>query len=264
MIVRFFEWDQPRNVTGSLEGIREKDKVVVGHEWGTFVAEVLIVEKNIEGSEEPGKVIRKANPQDMEMILNNRPKEEEIIVAAKKEARTLNIFMKITDAKISLDGRCVVISFVADGRVDFRELVKNLSVVYGKSIRLQQIGSRDEARVAGGYGICGRELCCRKFPGSLTSISTEMARCQLISHRGSDRISGLCGRLMCCLSFEAKQYQEMLEGMPQKGAGVVVDGKRGFVIDLQVMLKKVKVKLDDGTIIVVDNKDVKKDVKKGN
>ena len=158
---------------------------------------------------------------------------------------------------MSLDGSCVVISFVADGRVDFRKLVKNLSAAFGKSIRLQQIGSRDEARMTGGYGICGRELCCKKFPGSLTSISTEMARCQFISHRGSERISGLCGRLMCCLSFEAKQYQKMLKELPAKGEKILFEGKKGVVVDLQTLCGKVRIELEDGTMITVSSKELK-------
>jgi len=250
MIIRFFQWDQPRNAVCSLDGIKGKDKVVVEHDWGTFVAEVLIKDKNLEGDDLMGKVLRKATPQDLEIVLNNRPKEKEMLLEAKKEAREQDIPMKIIDVRISLDGSCAVISFVADGRVDFRKLVKSLSATFGKSIRLQQIGSRDEARMTGGYGICGRELCCKKFPGSLTSISTDMARCQFISHRGSDRISGLCGRLMCCLSFEAQQYQKLLKNMPAKGDLVVVEGKKGTVVDLQALSQKVKVELEDGTFVV--------------
>ncbi|MEA1926179.1 MAG: regulatory iron-sulfur-containing complex subunit RicT [Patescibacteria group bacterium] len=258
MIVRFFKWDQPRNAVCSLDGIRGGNKVVVEHEWGMFIAEVLIIDKSLERDELSGKVLRKATPQDLEMVINNRPKEKEMLIVAKKESRALDIFMKIINVSMSLDGSCAVISFVADGRVDFRRLVKNLSAIFGKSIRLQQIGSRDEARMAGGYGICGRELCCKKFPGSLTSISIEMARCQFISHRGSERISGLCGRLMCCLSFEAKQYQDMLKDMPMKNEKVKINGKKGIVTDLQVLSKKVKIKLEDDTIILVDNSEVKR------
>jgi len=261
MIVRFFEWDQPRNAVCSLSGIKGKDKVVIEHDWGTFVAEVLIVDKSLEGDDLAGKVVRKANPQDLEIVLNNRPKEKEMLLSAKKEARAEDIPMKIIDVRISLDGSCAVISFVADGRVDFRKLVKVLSASFGKSIRLQQIGSRDEARMAGGYGICGRELCCKKFPGSLTSISTDMARCQFISHRGSERISGLCGRLMCCLAFEARQYQEIMKDMPSKGEIVKFEDKKGVVVDIMALAKKVKVELEDGSIVLVETDDLKKSSK---
>lgn len=252
MIVRFFDWDQPKNVTCSISSVQRSDIVVVEHEWGTFLAKILIANKNIEGEEVLGKAVRKAEKKDTETIESYQKKEVEIFDEAKKQARQLEVPMKIIDVRISLDGSCVVIAFVADGRVDFRKLVKSISTIYGKSVRLQQIGSRDEARRCGGYGICGRELCCKKFPGSLRSISTDMARCQLISHRGSERISGLCGRLMCCLSFEASQYQEMLKEMPERGSKVKVEGKRGVVVDVMVLSKKVRVELEDKTYVTVE------------
>ncbi len=255
MIVRFFDWDQPRNVSCDLS--IKKGEVIVDHEWGTFLAEILIADKNIEGDETVGRVKRKASPGDVREIKDNQKKEKEILREAKNQARALELPMKIIDARISIDGSCVVIAFVADGRVDFRSMVKNLSTKFGKSVRLQQIGSRDEARRCGGYGICGKELCCMNSTGGLKSISTEMARCQLISHRGSDRISGLCGRLMCCLAYEADQYEESLGKLPPKGTKVKVDGKIGEVIDLQAMSQKVKVRLEDGTEITVEKEKAK-------
>ncbi|MBT3355918.1 hypothetical protein HN784_00665 [bacterium] len=258
MIIRFFDWDQPKNVTSASKGFQKDDKVVVEHEWGAFIADVLIVDKNVEGEDVAGKVIRKATSQDLEMTLNYKAREHEMLVEAKKETRSLEIPMKVIDVRISLDGSCAVIAFVADGRVDFRQLVKNLSSRYGKSIRLQQVGSRDEARRCGGYGICGRELCCRKMSGGLCSISTEMARCQFISHRGSDRISGLCGRLMCCLSYEAKQYQEMMKEMPQRGDIVNFSGKKGKVLEQMTLSEKLKVELEDRSIVFVSIEELKK------
>ncbi len=258
MIIRFFDWDQPRNVTTTTKGVQKGDKVVVEHEWGLFVADVLIEDKNVEGEDVAGNVNRKATSQDLEMTLNYKTREREMLAEAKKETRALEVPMKIIDVRISLDGSCAVIAFVADGRVDFRQLVKNLSSRYGKSIRLQQIGSRDEAKRCGGYGICGRELCCRQMPGSMCSISTEMARCQFISHRGSERISGLCGRLMCCLSYEAKQYQEMMKEMPQRGAIVEVGDKKGKVIEQMTLSEKLKVELEDKSIVFVKVNELKK------
>ncbi len=258
MIIRFFDWDQPRNVTSNTTGIKRDDKVVVEHEWGSFVVDVIIVDKSVEGDDIAGKVERKATPQDLEITLNYKTREEDMLAEAKKETRVLDVPMKIIDVKISLDGSCAVVAFVADGRVDFRQLVKNLSSRYGKSIRLQQIGSRDEARRCGGYGICGRELCCRKMSGNLNSISTEMARCQFISHRGSERISGLCGRLMCCLSYEAKQYQEMMKELPQRGDIVDISGEKGRVIEQLTLSRKLKVELEDKSIAFVSVDEIKK------
>ena len=258
MIVRFFDWDQLKNVSCSIKNVKNKNKVVVQHEWGLFLADVLLVNKTIEKEDISGEVVRVADSHDLKVSEENEKKENEIRIYAKQESRELEVPMKVIDAKMSIDCSCVVVAFVADGRVDFRELVKRISAKFGKSIRLQQIGSRDEARRCGGYGICGRELCCRKFPGSLTSISTDMARCQLVSHRGSERISGLCGRLMCCLSFESEQYQEMLKGMPERGEIVKIGAKKGEVVDLQILENKVRVRLEDGTFVTVDKKEIRR------
>jgi cell fate regulator YaaT (PSP1 superfamily) len=259
MIVRFFQWDQPKNVYCGIKDINAGDMVVVSHEWGIFVAQVLIPNKTIEEQEPSGTVSRKASAQDREIVLNNKQRQKDLLLQVKEKAREHKLPMKIVDLHLSLDGGSVVVAFLADGRIDFRTIVKDLSAKFQKTVRFQQIGSRDEARRVGGYGICGRELCCRKFPGSLKSISTDMAREQLISHRGSDRISGVCGRLMCCLSFEASQYQELLQGMPEKGQVVVLKngGKRARVLEVSALKQKIRAELEDGTILEIDKKDIK-------
>jgi cell fate regulator YaaT (PSP1 superfamily) len=159
--------------------------------------------------------------------------------------------MKLVDVHISLDGSNAVILFTADERVDFRELVKNLSRIFHRSVRMHQVGSRDEARKLGGCGVCGRDLCCLRFPGSLPSISIDMARVQQVAHRGSERISGVCGRLMCCLSYEAPQYQQMLIGMPEVRSSVKTKDGKGEVIELNVLTGDVKIRMSDGAIVVV-------------
>lgn len=255
-IVRFFEWDQPKSVFSEKQ-LKKGDKVVVEHEWGTFLAEVLSSTRK-ETGEKDGRLIRLANSFDLETTEDNKKKEAEILNLAKTKAREMELSMKLIDSKVSLDGSCVVIAFVADGRVDFRFLVKELSFFLGKSVRLQQIGSRDEARKCGGCGICGLELCCVKFSGCLKSISTDMARCQMIVHRGSERISGLCGRLKCCLAYEADQYQEALKTLPGVGALVKLkDGKEGTVVEVQALAQRVKIELKDNSYITVEAKELK-------
>lgn len=258
MIVRFFQWDHPKNIFCALKDITRGDQLVVEHEWGVYLAEVVDANKSLEGEEPVGQALRKATAQDREILLNNQIKQEELLKDIKIEARDAMLPMKIIDVQTSLDGGALVVAFLADGRVDFRTLVKKLSTRFQKTVRFQQIGSRDEARRCGGYGVCGREICCRKFPGSLKSISTEMARDQLISHRGSDRISGLCGRLMCCLSFEADQYQEMMKGLPERGREVRLRNNKGQarVVDLCVLKQCVKVQTEDGKIIQVSKDDI--------
>lgn len=260
MIVKFFQWDQPKNVYCSIKDIQAKDMVVVQHEWGIYLAEVLIPDKSIEQQEPSGTVTRKATAQDREMVLNSQQKKQELLSDVKDKARQHDLPMKIIDLQLSLDGGSMVVAFLADGRIDFRNIVKELSAKLQKTVRFQQVGSRDEARRTGGYGICGRELCCRKFPGSLKSISTDMARDQLISHRGSDRISGVCGRLMCCLSFEAQQYQQLLSGMPHKGQVVSIKGRKdreeAEVIDVNALKQTVRVRLEDGNILEIGRDEV--------
>jgi cell fate regulator YaaT (PSP1 superfamily) len=156
-----------------------------------------------------------------------------------------------------LDGSNAVILFTADERVDFRELVKILSKIFRRSVRMHQVGSRDEARKLGGCGVCGRDLCCLRFPGNLPSISIDMARVQQIAHRGSDRISGVCGRLMCCLSYETEQYKQMLVGMPEVHSNVQTKDGRGEVIELNALTGDIKIRMAEGGIVSVKKEDLK-------
>ena len=257
MIVKFFEWDQPKNVVCNLENIKNGDLLVVDHEWGgLYLAKVLLFDQDIEKEESVGIALREAKDKDLKKICENKPKEEQILAEVKKQIRASGLAMKIFEIRLSLDKKCLAIAFVAEGRVDFRSVVRDLSSKYQKTVRFQQIGSRDEARQIGGFGICGKELCCRKFPGSLKSITTEMARCQMVSHRGTERLSGCCGRLMCCLGFEANQYQELLEGLPKKGDRIKVKGEEGCVIDLNPIAQEIRVKMKDHTIVNVKKEDI--------
>ena len=164
--------------------------------------------------------------------------------------------MKLVDIRVSIDGSGILVVFAAEGRVDFRELVRNLSCIFHRSIKMHQIGSRDEARKIGGCGICGRELCCMRFPGNLPSITTEMARIQKISHRGSERISGACGRLMCCLVYEAEQYREMLEGMPEINSFVKTKQGKGEVIEINAIKQEIGVRLENGDVIKIKKEEL--------
>jgi len=163
----------------------------------------------------------------------------------------------LIDVRLTLDGRQIIFAFTADGRIDFRDLVKNLSKTFKKSVRMQQMGSRDEAKRIGGYGICGREFCCVRNGGNIQSITTDMARVQQIAHRGTERISGMCGRLMCCLVYEAQQYKEMLVGMPELHSTVNTPEGRGFVIEVNAITQEIKVKLETGKYLSVKKEEIK-------
>lgn len=217
-----------------------------------------VVEINLQIKDNPAsKILRKINHKEEDVYRENRKQAKEIIDFAKESARRNELEMKIIDASISLDGKQAILSFVSDGRIDFRNLVKEIASKYKKTIRMQQIGSRDEARSAGGYGICGRELCCVKFGGNMQSITTDMARCQQIFHRGSERISGLCGRLMCCLAYESEQYREMLRGMPELHSVVETGEGKGTVVEINAILQEIKVKLESGKYISIKKENLK-------
>lgn len=247
--VRVYSWEGPRECKSELELI-QGDKVVIKDD---LCNEIGVIE-NGEGQKNPEKkttIVRKATERDLEMQEKNSEKKVEILKLSKSEIKRLDLNMKLVDAHISLDGSNAVILFTADERVDFRELVKNLSKIFHRSVRMHQVGSRDEARKLGGAGVCGRDLCCLRFSGNLPSISIDMARVQQIAHRGSERISGVCGRLMCCLSYESQQYQEMLVGMPEIRSCVKTKDGKGEVIELNALTGDVKIRMQDGTIVVV-------------
>lgn len=164
--------------------------------------------------------------------------------------------MKLVDVHFSFVGNRVNFAFIADGRVDFRDLVKDLTSHFNKLIRLTQIGIRDEARFSGDCGHCGRQLCCRGFLRDFSSIGSDMAEAQQVIHRGSERISGCCGRLMCCLAYEYEGYKEMAAKLPPIGERISVDGKRGMVVGCHVLKQTVDVEIENGrdgrTIVEVD------------
>jgi cell fate regulator YaaT (PSP1 superfamily) len=208
-------------------------------------------EINAEGVEEKKTVqreikpiLRVANQSDFEKLPSKKEKEEAFEFCRQAIIRR-DLPMKLVDVVFSFTGNRLNFAFIADGRVDFRDLVKELTAHFGKQIRLTQIGIRDEARLSGDYGHCGRPLCCKKFIKDFSSISSEMAEVQQVVHRGSDRISGCCGRLMCCLQYEYKGYKEMAERMPAIGQKVNVDGKKGVVLSLHVLKQSVSVEFRD-------------------
>jgi len=250
-------WEGPR-LYQAAEELKKGDKVVVPSDQSDSGEFGEAVETDLQVKEEPeSKILRKIIPREENIFQENKKQAKEIVDFAKESARKNELEMKIIDAAISLDGKQAVLAFVSDGRIDFRNLVKEIAIKFKKTIRMQQIGSRDEARNAGGYGICGRELCCVKFGGNMQSITTDMARCQQIFHRGSERISGLCGRLMCCLAYEAQQYKEMLKGMPELHSVAETPEGKGTVVEINAISQEVKVKLENGKYVSIKKEDLK-------
>ena len=240
---KILPWDNPLVFDSGSWDLAVGDIIIVNVDSGI---ESGVVEKiNIESKEEVSNIARKATIIDLETIEKNRKKGEDAVKICRNLVNERKLAMKIVNARFSFDGGRITFSFIAEKRVDFRDLVKNLSKKFQRSIRLQQIGSRDEARGKGGFGICGRELCCIKFSGNLKSVTTEDAKAQQMGQRGSERLSGLCGRLKCCLGFESEQYRKNLLKMPKLGEKFIIEGKEGRIVELDVLENKVIVEFKD-------------------
>lgn len=194
-------------------------------------------------------IIRLADENDAAKYLENKEKSKKAYEICLEKIKKHNLEMKLIDAEYTFDNNKVLFYFTADGRIDFRELVKDLAAVFKTRIELRQIGVRDETKIVGGIGICGRELCCHKHLSEFVPVSIKMAKEQNLSLNPT-KISGVCGRLMCCLKHEEDTYEYLNDKLPNVGDFVkTVDGKKGEVASVNVLRQKVKliVTLEDDT-----------------
>ncbi|MBE5946771.1 MAG: stage 0 sporulation protein [Lachnospiraceae bacterium] len=194
-------------------------------------------------------IIRIATDKDYDKFVENKEKSKNAYDVCLEKIKKHNLDMKLIDAEYTFDNNKVLFYFTADGRIDFRELVKDLAAVFKTRIELRQIGVRDETKIVGGIGICGRELCCHKHLSEFVPVSIKMAKEQNLSLNPT-KISGVCGRLMCCLKHEQDTYEYLNDRLPNVGDYVkTVDGKKGEVASVNVLRQKVKliVTLDDDT-----------------
>ena len=204
-------------------------------------------------------VLRIADEEDLKKIEDNRKKEKEALVICQQKIEKHKLDMNLVDVEYTFDGSKILFYFTADGRVDFRELVKDLAGVFRTRIELRQIGVRDEAKMLGGLGICGRPFCCSSFLGDFQPVSIKMAKEQGLSLNPT-KISGTCGRLMCCLKYEQESYEELLSITPKYGAYVKTPSGVGTVIESNLLSGMVKVSLEsnpDGAPILVHRDDVR-------
>ncbi|MFH1255290.1 MAG: regulatory iron-sulfur-containing complex subunit RicT [bacterium] len=246
--VQFAPWDKRYDFDADEAGVKIGDYVIVKTDLGVEIGKVVGLSENAGAESEPAeikKIIRKAEPADLKKSPDEKQKKKDFAYC-KKVIDKLQLPMKLVDAHYSFDDSRITFPFIADSRIDFRDLVKDLTKHFGKSIRLQQIGIRDEAKFCGDFGHCGRPLCCARFLGDLNSITSEMAELQQCAHRGSERISGICGRLMCCLSYEEGGYKKLAEKLPFIGSEVKVEGRKGKVLARYILKQTVKVLLDEG------------------
>ena len=227
--------------------IKRGDHVIVetarGIEFGTVVAGVHEVEDD--KVIQPLKpVMRIAGERDIEQEAANKEKEKEAFKICKEKILKHGLEMKLIDAEYTFDNNKVLFYFTADGRIDFRELVKDLASVFKTRIELRQIGVRDETKIRGGIGICGRPLCCHSYLSDFVPVSIKMAKEQNLSLNPT-KISGVCGRLMCCLKNEAETYEYLNSHLPNVGDTVTtIDGCKGEVQSINVLRQLVKVLIE--------------------
>ena len=220
-----------------------------GMDYGEVLSEAeMVLDKDMEGPLR--KIIRKTNPWDHRQIEKNKKKVKELMDACSKKIAAYKLPMKLVGAEYSFDRSKIIFYFTAEERVDFRELVKELANAFRARIELKQIGVRDEARMLGGFGPCGRELCCAKFLKDFDTVTIKMAKDQNLSLNPA-KISGLCGRLMCCLSYESKTYCELMKNLPKIGQEIKVDKTKGRVISVNPINKSVTVETAEGKRVEV-------------
>ncbi len=228
---------------GDLD-IRPREQVVVETSRGVELGTVVCGPKEVPDDEitQPLKsVIRIATDEDLKKEEENREKEEEAFRICKEKIAKHGLEMKLVSAEYTFDNSKLLFYFTADGRVDFRELVKDLASVFHTRIELRQIGVRDETKICGGIGICGRELCCCSYMSDFCPVSIKMAKEQNLSLNPS-KISGVCGRLMCCLNNEEETYEELNKHLPANGDHVTTpDGLKGDVQSVDVLRQRVRV-----------------------
>ena len=226
--------------------MKKGDMAIVETARGVECGEVAMENREIEDKDivHPlKKMIRKATQGDLKKVEENRKKERHAFEICEKKILDHKLEMKLVDVEYTFDNNKILFYFTADGRVDFRELVKDLASVFRTRIELRQIGVRDEAKMMGGLGICGRPFCCTSFLGEFQPVSIKMAKEQGLS-LNPVQISGTCGRLMCCLKYEQAAYSDLLRTTPKNGAVVNTPEGRGVVVDVNLLTGMLKVRMD--------------------
>ena len=256
VVVKFNRGDKLYYFSAGKLSPQKGQGVIVETAKGNEYATVVEGEKEVDDKElvSPLKnVVRIATEKDEAMLKANRERRSEAMKICKEKIRAHNLEMKLVDCEFSFDGSKVVFSFSADGRVDFRELVKDLASTFHTRIELRQIGARDETHLLGGIAPCGREVCCAGCMPEFKRVSIKMAKNQGLS-LNPGKVSGLCGRLMCCLAYENDYYAEAYKKTPKIGSTVTTPEGKGMVVTVNMLKMEVRVKLekDGGNFVYRD------------
>ena len=227
--------------------LKQNDTVIVETSRGLECGKIAIENKEVPDEEivHPLKpLIRVATKDDLRKLAENARKEKEALKICEQKVADHGLEMKLVDVEYTFDNSKILFYFTADGRVDFRALVKDLASVFRTRIELRQIGVRDESKMLGGLGVCGRPFCCSSFMGEFHPVSIKMAKEQGLS-LSPTKISGTCGRLMCCLKYEQDAYTDLLKHTPKVGAIVKTPLGRGLVVETNLLARTLKVKMDN-------------------
>lgn len=226
--------------------IKKGDSVIVETSRGVEFGSVVLANKEISEDEIVSplkKVLRKATDDDIKVMLDNKEKEKQAFEKCVKKIEEHELAMKLVDVEYTFDHNKILFYFTADGRIDFRELVRDLASLFKTRIELRQIGVRDEAKMLGGIGVCGRPLCCSLYLGEFEPVSIKMAKEQSLSLNPT-KISGTCGRLMCCLKNEQEAYEDLIRRTPHAGSVVKTPDGKGTVVSANLLKSLVNVSLD--------------------
>ena len=218
-----------------------------GSEFGKVISNVDTMCKS-KSDRIKGKLLRSVTEGDMKQIENNRIKAKEALNICLRKITECRLDMRIVKSEYTFDSSKIIFSFIAEGRVDFRILVKDLARVFRVRIELKQIGVRDKAKIIGGYGVCGRELCCSSYMKDFHPLSIKMAKEQGLPLNPS-RISGVCGRIKCCMAYEFIVYKEYSKSLPRLGERIETNDGKGRVTDVNILKRLVSVDVGDGKII---------------
>lgn len=223
---------------------KPQDKVIVetirGNELGVIAKECIPFEEYENKQFELKPLIRRAEQKDIERYQENFEKAKEALTVCQKEIKKLNLDMNLIESEYTLDQSKLIFTYAAEERVDFRELLKCLANIFHCRIELRQVGPRNKAKMVGGLGQCGRELCCAKFMNDFEMISINMAKNQLLA-LNIQKLSGQCGKLKCCLKFEDSQYKEMRKGLPKMNSKIIFEGRQYRITSMNVIVKQAKI-----------------------
>ncbi len=247
--------DKMNFIPGELD-LKIGDMCIVSTENGQEAAKIISSEKMIEKVKKKiFRVKRKMVPDDNQRIKGNEIKSKEAFYKVLNKVKERELEMKLTSVDYTIDRSKLFIYYTAEGRIDFRELVKDLGYIFKTRIQMVQIGVRDETKLVGGYGHCGRELCCCAYMKEFSPVSIDMAKEQNLS-LNPVKISGICGRLMCCLAYENAFYKNEKKNYPKKGAKVSTKKGQGVVLDVNILNNEVTVRYGKGEVERVSIKEI--------